>query len=289
MKLNFERYHGLGNDYLVYDPNQNELELTGSSVKLICDRTMGLGADGILEGPLMNDEGISLRIWNSDGSVAEKSGNGVRIFAKYLRDGGYVQKKNFVLMTDGGPVEITYLNEEGNRLRVSMGHVTFWSDEIPVTGERREVINQDMVFGKTLYPTTCVSVGNPHCVIPMHEISKELVCKIGQYSENAQYFPNRINTQIMTVEDKEHISIEVYERGSGYTLASGTGACAAAAVAYKLGMTGNKMVVHMPGGDLMVEIDENWQAYMTGDVFYIAGIRTSDEFGEMLRTISAEK
>ena len=169
-----------------------------------------------------------------------------------------------------------------------MGHVSFWSDEIPVTGERREVINQDMVFGKTLYPTTCVSVGNPHCVIPMHEISKELVCKIGKYSENAQYFPNRINTQIMTVEDKENISIEIFERGSGYTLASGTGACAAAAVAYKLGMTGNKMIVHMPGGELMVEIDDDWQTYMTGDVFYIAGIRTSDEFGEMLRTIAEE-
>ena len=288
MKLNFERYHGLGNDYLVYDPNQNELELCKENVKMICDRTMGLGADGILEGPLMEGKAVSLRIWNSDGSLAEKSGNGVRIFAKYLRDAGYVQKKNFQLQTEGGPVEITYLNEEGSRLRVSMGKVSFWSDEIPVTGERREVINQDMVFGRTLYPTTCVSVGNPHCVIPMHKISKELVCKIGKYSENARYFPNRVNTQIMAVEDKENISIEIFERGSGYTLASGTGACAAAAVAYKLGLTNNKMIVHMPGGDLLVEIDEDWQAYMIGDVFYIAKICVSDEFGEMLRALPKE-
>lgn len=288
MKLNFERYHGLGNDYLVYDPNQNGLELCRENVKMICDRTMGLGADGVLEGPLMGEKAYSLRIWNSDGSLAEKSGNGVRIFAKYLRDAGYVQKKNFLLHTESGPVEITYLNEEGSKLRVSMGKVSFWSDEIPVTGERREVINQDMVFGRTLYPTTCVSVGNPHCVIPMHKISRELVCKIGKYSENAHYFPKRVNTQIMEVEDKENIRIEIFERGSGYTLASGTGACAAAAVAYKLGLTNNKVIVHMPGGDLLVEIDEDWQAYMTGDVFYLAKICVSDEFGEMLRALPKE-
>ena len=289
MKLNFERYHGLGNDYLVYDPNQNELELKKENVKMICDRTTGLGADGILEGPLMDGKSLSLRIWNSDGSVAEKSGNGVRIFAKYLRDAGYVQKKNFILQTEGGPVEITYLHEDGSRLRVSMGKISFWSDEIPVTGERREVINEDMVFARTLYPTTCVSVGNPHCVIPMRKISKDLVCKIGKYYENARYFPNRVNTQIMKVTDQENLSIEIFERGSGYTLASGTGACAAAAVAYKLGMTNNKVIVHMPGGDLMVEIDDDWQVYMTGDVFYVAKICVSDEFGEKLRAASAEE
>ncbi len=286
MKLTLERYHGLGNDYLVYDPNQNELILTNENVKMLCDRKMGLGADGILEGPLMIGKMMSLRIWNADGSLAEKSGNGVRIFAKYLRDAGYVQKKTFSLQTDGGIVEVTYLNEDGSRLRVSMGKVSFWSDEIPVTGERREVINEDMVFARTLYPTTCVSVGNPHCVIPMREISQELVCKIGKYSETARYFPNRVNTQIMKVTDEENLSIEIYERGVGYTLASGTGACAAAAVAYKLGMTNSKVIVHMPGGQLMVEIDDDWTAFMTGDVFYIGKISVSDEFGERLRNAS---
>ncbi|MCI8293050.1 MAG: diaminopimelate epimerase [Hespellia sp.] len=286
MKLNLERYHGLGNDYLVYDPNQNERNLSAEGVKLICDRKIGLGADGILEGPFMDGKELSVKTWNSDGSIAEKSGNGVRIFAKFLRDAGYVQKKNFTLHTEGGPVEITYLHEDGSRLRVSMGKLSFWSDEIPVAGERREVINEDMVFAKTLYPTTCVSVGNPHCVIPMQEISKELVCKIGSYSESAHYFPNRVNTQIMKVIDETNIAIEIFERGSGYTLASGTGACAAAAVACKLGLTENKVIVHMPGGELLVEIDENWQAYMTGDVFYIAKICLSNEFGERLRLLN---
>ena len=282
MQIVLEKYHGLGNDYLVFDPNKNELELNEANVKMICNRNVGLGSDGILEGPLLGEH-LAVKIWNPDGSVAEKSGNGVRIFAKYLKDAGYVQKKNYELMTDGGIVEITYLNEEGSRLRISMGKLSFVSEEIPVIGERREVINEDMVFGSNLYPATCVSVGNPHCVIPMQEISKELVCKIGVHSESARYFPERVNTEIMKVTDRNNIAIETYERGAGYTMATGTGACAAAAVAYKLGLTENKMLVHMPGGDLQVEIADDWNVYITGDVFYIAEIKLSTEFSEMLR------
>ena len=282
MQIVLEKYHGLGNDYLVFDPNKNELELNEANVKMICNRNVGLGSDGILEGPLLGEH-LAVKIWNPDGSVAEKSGNGVRIFAKYLKDAGYVQKKNYELMTDGGIVEITYLNEVGSRLRISMGKLSFVSEEIPVIGERREVINEDMVFGNNLYPATCVSVGNPHCVIPMQEISKELVCKIGVHSESARYFPERVNTEIMKVTDRNNIAIETYERGAGYTMATGTGACAAAAVAYKLGLTENKMLVHMPGGDLQVEITDDWNVYITGDVFYIAEIKLSTEFSEMLR------
>ncbi len=285
MKINLERYHGLGNDYLVYDPNNNELKLNKENVEMLCNRNMGLGSDGILEGPFIGETHMSLRIWNPDGSTAEKSGNGVRIFAKYLKDAGYVQKKKYTLITDGGPVDIAYLNEDGSRLRISMGKISFWSDEVPVTGERREVINEDMVFGRTLYPVTCVSVGNPHCVIPMREISQPLVCKIGNYSEVARYFPERINTEIMKVIDHHNVEIETFERGAGYTMATGTGACAAAGVAYKLGLTGNKVIVHMPGGELQVEIDDDWNVYMTGDVFYVAKIRLSNEFTEKIRAL----
>ena len=209
----------------------------------------------------------------------------MRIFAKYLKDAGYVQKKHYTMLTDGGEVEITYLNEEGSRLKVSMGKLSFWSDEIPVIGERRQVINEDMVFGRTLYPATCVSIGNPHCVIPMQEISEPLVCKIGRESERARYFPNHINTELMNVIDMNNIAIETYERGAGYTMANGTGACAAAGVAYKLGLTSNKVIVHMPGGELQVEIGDDWEAYMTGDVFYVAAVKLSSEFVEMLRAV----
>jgi diaminopimelate epimerase len=285
MKLTLERYHGLGNDYVVFDPNKNELELNSKSVKMICDRNEGLGADGVLEGPIIEGEGMHVKIWNPDGSQSATSGNGVRIFAKYLRDAGYVQKKHFKLYTEHGSVEVTFLHESGNRLRVEMGKVSFRSEDIPVTGESREVINEDMVFGTTLYSATCVSVGNPHCIIPMKEISKELVCKVGKDAENARYFPNRINTQIMKTLDRENIIIEIFERGAGYTRASGTGACAAAAVAVKLGMTEKKVIVHMPGGELVVEVEDDWNVYMTGDVFYVAKITLSTEFVEKLRSL----
>ena len=165
MRLTIEKYHGLGNDYLVYDPNKNKLALTPSRVQLLCNRNFGVGADGILEGPVMENDRISMVIWNSDGSRTENSGNGVRIFAKYLKDAGYVQKKDFTIHSEGGEIDIHYLNEEGTRLKASMGKASFWSDEVPVTGPRREIINETMVFGRIPYPVTCLSVGNPHLVI----------------------------------------------------------------------------------------------------------------------------
>lgn len=285
MKTVVEKYHGLGNDYLVFDPNRNKLRLSPANVRLLCDRNFGVGADGVVEGPLLEGERISVRIWNSDGSMTENSGNGVRIFAKYLKDGGYVQKKNFTIYTQGGEASIHYLNEEGTRLKVSMGKVSFWSDEVPVEGPRREIVNETMVFGRIPYPVTCLNIGNPHCVILMDEISKELVCRIGGYSENARQFPAKINTQIMKVLDRTHIQTEVYERGAGYTLASGTGCCAAAAAAYRLGLTDPKVIVQMPGGTLEVEIEEDGQVLMTGDVGYVGSMKLGSALSEQLRAL----
>lgn len=285
MRIVVEKYHGLGNDYLVYDPNKNKLKLNSSNVQLICNRNFGVGADGILEGPIMDGERISMVVWNPDGSIAEKSGNGVRIFAKYLKDAGYVQKKDFTIDSQGEEASIHYLNEEGTRLKASMGRVSFWSDDVPVEGPRREIINETMIFGRIPYPVTCLSVGNPHCVILMDEISRDLVCRIGKYSESAKQFPEKINTQIMKVLDRTHIQTEVYERGAGYTLASGSGCCAAAAAAYRLGLTDPKVFVQMPGGTLELEIDEDGVVHMTGDVGYVGSIKLGSHFTEQLRTL----
>ena len=280
MRIVVEKYHGLGNDYLVYDPNKNKLKLTPSNVQLMCNRNFGVGADGILEGPVLDGEQISMVVWNP-----QKSGNGVRIFAKYLKDAGYVQKKDFTISSQGGEASIHYLNEEGTRLKASMGKVSFWSDDVPVEGPRREIINETMVFGRIPYPVTCLSIGNPHCVILMDEISKDLVCRIGRYSESARQFPEKINTQIMKVLDRTHIQTEVYERGAGYTLASGSGCCAAAAAAYRLGLTDPKMFVQMPGGTLELEIDGEGVVHMTGDVGYVGAVKLGSHFTEQLRAL----
>ena len=182
-------------------------------------------------------------------------------------------------------VSVHYLNEEGTRLKASMGKASFWSDEVPVTGPRREIINETMVFGRIPYPVTCVTVGNPHCVILLDEISKDLVCRIGKYSECARQFPEKINTQIIKVLDRTHIQTEVYERGAGYTLASGSGCCAAAAAAFRLGLTDPKVIVQMPGGTLEVEIGEDGVLRMTGDVGYVGSVHLGSSFSEQLRAL----
>lgn len=283
--VKFEKYHCMGNDYLIFDPNKNEMELTKDSIKLICNRHFGVGSDGILAGPYLDQEKMYVKILNPDGSEVEKSGNGMGIFAKYLKDAGYVQKTSISFMTLGGEVSVYYLNEEGTRVKISMGRPTFWSDEIPVTGERREMVNQTMMFGKIPYITTCLSIGNPHCVIWMDEISKEQVCRIGEHSENADCFPEKVNTQLLNVLDRTNIQIEIYERGAGYTLASGSCACAAASAAYKLGLADSKMYVHMPGGILEVEIKEDGVVYMVGEVGYVGCMKLGSEMVEKLRTL----
>ncbi len=271
-KCILEKYDGLGNDYLVLDPNLNSIELTEEKIKKICNRNFGVGSDGILYGPILKDNKIKVRIFNPDGSEAEKSGNGVRIFSKYLLDKGYVKEKTFILSTLGGDVKVEYLDKMGEKIKVAMGKVTFESEEIPVSGEKRKVINETFNFNGKEYKGTCVSIGNPHCVIPMKNISKDLAERLGPYVENYKDFPNKINMQLLEVIDRNNIKIEIYERGAGYTLASGSSSCAASCAAYELGLVDNKVKVHMPGGILDIEILKDKMVYMTGPVEYICHV-----------------
>ena len=285
MEIEFVRYNGLGNDYLVYDPNKNNLELNEKQIKLICDRNFGVGSDGILVGPFFKKEIPMVKIYNSDGSEAEKSGNGIRIFSKYLKDAQYITSKNFTLHTLGGDVEVEYKNDTGDIMKVYMGKTTYRSSEIPVSGEDREVINEEMEFNGKRYKVTCLSIGNPHCVIPMKHISKEKACELGKYVENSKNFPNRINMQLLKVIDRNNIQIEIHERGSGYTLASGSSSCAAASAAYKLGLVDKEINVHMPGGKIEIEILSDESVYMTGKVNSIGVIKLCSSFVDELLNI----
>jgi diaminopimelate epimerase len=274
----FYKYHALGNDYIVIDPNKAKIPMTKKNIQSICDRHLGIGSDGILYGPIFEGDKIKLRIFNPDGSEAEKSGNGIRIFSKYLGDFQYVNSNEFLLYSLGGEVTVEIINLREGLIKVDMGTVTFQSDLIPVAGERREVIQEPLqVNGESLL-VTCLSIGNPHCVVPIEEISKEKVINLGSILEKDSLFPNRTNVQLMKVIDPQNIYIEIWERGAGYTMASGSSSCAAASAAYKLGLVEREVKVHMPGGEIDIDIKPNGHVYMTGTSTTVAQGEFLEEF-----------
>lgn len=170
-------------------------------------------------------------------------------------------------------------------MTVSMGKLSFDSNDVGTINTPQKTVNIPLIFGDKSYKCTCVSIGNPHCVIPMKEISKEKVCEIGRFSETAKYFPNRINTQIVKVIDRNNISIEIFERGAGYTLASGSSSCAAAGAVYKLGLVDNDITVHMPRGSLKIQIEKDMNVFMTGTVSYVGTMILSNEFFNNIKNI----
>ena len=264
--MKFWKYHALGNDYLVLDPKDLPGPLTTEQVKMICHRNFGVGSDGILLGPLPSKKApFALRIFNPDGSEAEKSGNGLRIFSRYLWDRKWVGNDEFAIETPGGVVKSTVL-DGGRTVRVEMGKVSFWSDKIPVAGPRREVINETILAGGKPFVFCAATVGNPHCVLPLPEIDADFARKYGPLLEVHPNFPNRTNVQFMKVLDRGNIQIEIWERGAGYTLASGSSSSAAAAVAHKLGLCDSSIAVHMPGGRIQIVIGPEFDILMTGPV-----------------------
>ena len=277
-EITLRKYHGLGNDYLVYDPNRNETLLGERQMEALCRRNIGVGADGILYGPFFDGEELRVRIFNPDGSEAEKSGNGIRIFSRYLRDAGYVQEDSYVLTTKAGRTRVTFLDGEGSRMRVDMGYPEFQAEKIPAVGFGEEIVNEAIFFCDNFYNATCVSMGNPNCVLMLEEVSRKKALKLGPYVENSKYFPNRINMQLCRVIDRKHIQVEIYERGAGYTHASGTGACAAAAASHRLGLVGDSVTVQMQGGELLVEFAPDGRIDMTGPVVYIGSITLAEQF-----------
>ena len=283
MGIDFRKYHALGNDYIVIDPQKSAIKLTLDNIRLICHRNFGIGSDGILYGPVIDQDKISLKIFNPDGSEAEKSGNGIRIFSRYLLDEKYIRVNQFTLYTLGGPVNVEILDDKGTLIKVAMGEVTFQSSLIPVKGESREVVNENFKVNDESFKVTCLSIGNPHCVIPLKSVSKDLALKLGPLVENHEMFPKRINMQLLEVIDRKNIQIEIWERGAGYTLASGSSSCAAASAAYKLGLVDPKVKVHMAGGVLEIEIKSDGHVSMTGPVSSVSKGEFSSEFREKLK------
>lgn len=261
INFDFYKYHGLGNDYIVIDPGKVNFpfKVTAENIKLICDRNYGIGSDGILYGPIINDKDrlFELRIFNPDGSEAEKSGNGIRIFAQYLLDAGYVRSDSFsFLIPKSGIVSIEIIDKLTKELRVHMGQYSYSNAKITLDGNEMDV--------------SCINVGNPHCVVFVDDFQwlnsvKEAILKYGPIIENDPLFPNRTNVQFVKIIDDKNLQIEIWERGAGYTLASGSSSVAAACAAFNRDLVKNKVAVHMSGGIMDVEI-RGRDVYLNGTV-----------------------
>jgi len=289
MKNGFFRGHGLGNDYLVVDPKTLAFKLTPKNIQLICNRNWGLGSDGILALVPSKKADFGLRIFNPDGSEAEKSGNGLRIFARYLHATGKSKKKRFTVETKGGLVMIDlHVDRHGDAsaVTVEMGQATFKPTALPCTLVVEELIRQPIhAAGRTLQ-FTGVSVGNPHCVIfkeAGESWSREDLLSLGPALEHHAIFPKRTNVQLAVPAGPKEIFILIWERGAGETQASGSSSCAAASAAVRLGLVQSPVTVKMPGGSLKIEVASDFSLTMKGPVAEVARGTLSPSFVRALR------
>ncbi len=279
------KYQALGNDYLVVDPAEARISLSASAISALCDRNRGVGSDGILYGPLLSPSSsvvgspFGLRIFNPDGSEAEKSGNGLRIFSLYLYERGLVGDEPFQVQTKGGMVECRILatkdvyadgacsGEKGYEEERDGEKRQKDSEKSHRAGEERHIEvsmgvprflpgSSMLTIDGIEFRTVRVSMGNPHCVLLGQHPTEELARRIGPLVENHPDFPNRTNVQFLEVIDRKTIRIEIWERGAGYTLASGSSSCAAAAAAKRLGLVDDEVTAKMPGGALTIDMRE---------------------------------
>jgi diaminopimelate epimerase len=269
----YVKSHGLGNDYIVIDPANVPFAMTPETVQLICDRHTGVGSDGILLVQPSRAADFGMRIYNPDGSDAEKSGNGIRIFAKYLREHGYTSEDCFTIETAGGRVGVQLRLHDGRVREVTaeMGTVTFDGlDSIDIDARHVRV--------------TSLSIGNPHCVVMVNDLTKIDTRTMGPKIENHRAFPAKTNVQFAEVLSRTHIAIEIWERGAGYTLASGTSACAVAAAAYRSGLVDREVAVTMPGGELDVMVGEDYAVRLSGPV---EEVMSGDFSADLLRHLTS--
>jgi diaminopimelate epimerase len=284
MKNKFFKGHGLGNDYIALDPAKLSFKLTPRTIRALCDRNWGIGSDGILALVPSKKANFGLRIYNPDGSEAEKSGNGLRIFGCYLYHTKHTRKKHFTVETKGGLVEIHLeLNGHGwvGGATVDMGRAVFQPIALPCTLRVPELIQQPVKAAEQSLRFTGVSVGNPHCVVfkkKEEHWTREELLEIGPELENHTIFPKRTNVQLAVPIGPKAISILIWERGAGETQASGSSACAAACAGVRLGFVKSPVTVKAPGGSLEITVDPQYNVTMKGPVTEVARGEISPAF-----------
>ncbi len=265
--MKFTKMQGLGNDYVYVNCLEEMVEHPSETAVRVSDRHFGIGADGLILIRPSEQADFEMEMYNADGSRGEMCGNGIRCVAKYVYDYGLTDKTHISIETLGGIKYLELMVAEGKvrLVKVDMGSPVLEAEKIPVKGKGDRVLNEAIQVGGMEYHITGVSMGNPHAVVFLENVKKLEIEKIGPLFEHHEYFPNRVNTEFVHVLDRKHVEMRVWERGSGETLACGTGACAAAVACVLNGLTEEEVTVKLLGGNLQIQWDrEKDTVYMTG-------------------------
>lgn len=265
--MKFTKMHGLGNDYVYVNGFVEKIENPSEAAIIVSDRHFGIGADGLICINPSEVADFEMAMYNADGSRGEMCGNGIRCVGKYVYDKGLTDKTLVAVETLGGIkyLELTVVDGKVETVKVDMGSPILVPTDIPVVAEGNTCIRKSIAVDGKEYDMTCVSMGNPHAVIYIEDVANLEIEKIGPLFENHERFPNRINTEFARVIDEYTVEMRVWERGSGETLACGTGACAVAVSSILNGYTKDKVTIKLLGGDLEIEWDrETNRIFMTG-------------------------
>ncbi|MBF0491671.1 MAG: diaminopimelate epimerase [Deltaproteobacteria bacterium] len=261
MKLHFEKWHGLGNDFIMLNAVGQKLNEIEQKAKSLCERRLGIGCDQLIIVRPSEVADLRMQIYNADGSEVEMCGNGIRCLALFAKKHGLVKNDSMTVETLGG---IKKPKIVGNLVEVDMGEPILKASEIPVNLEGM-VIGKNVELGGETHPITCVSMGNPHCVLFVQNVEEVPLKKMGSKIETDALFPKKTNVEFVQVIDKNTIKLRVWERGAGATMACGTGACGAVVASILNGFTNRKVQAQLPGGNLdIVWSEKDNRVYMTG-------------------------
>jgi len=265
--MKFTKMQGAGNDYVYVNCFEETLPQDISRLAIeVSDRHTGIGSDGLILICPSEKADAQMRMFNADGSESEMCGNGVRCVAKYVYDHGIAQQQNLKIETGAGvlSLDLEITGQKVSQVRVNMGKPILTSSEIPTLLPGDPPVNVDLDLGEETLQVTCVSMGNPHCITFVEEITDDWVHVIGPQVEVHPMFPNKINAEFLQVISPAEMKMRVWERGSGETQACGTGACASAVAGVLTGRTERNVLIHLPGGDLRLEWSDSDEVFMTG-------------------------
>lgn len=264
--MKFTKMHGIGNDYVYVNCFDETVENASVLAKAVSDRHFGIGSDGLILILPSKEADVRMRIFNADGGEAEMCGNGIRCVAKYAYEHGIAKKEILAVETQCGIKTLQLYVEDGDvlKVKVNMGKPKLLRGEIPMIGANSKVINEPLQVNDNTFHITCVSMGNPHCIIFVDDVDSVLLSNLGPLIEGHKVFPERTNVHFVKVLTSKKVKMRTWERGSGETLACGTGASAVCVAGVISGKTDRSILTHLPGGDLEIEWSEDEDVYMTG-------------------------